>query len=57
MSKLPEGRSVRERNLLVSPASPEKAIRVFLFSSRVLSSEPLRMVAPLMAALEAAMMV
>lgn len=44
-------------NWTVSPASPEKAIRVCLFSARVLSSEALRIVAPRIAALEAAMMV
>lgn len=44
-------------NWIVSPASPEKAIRVCLFSARVLSSEVLRIVAPRMAALDAAMMV
>lgn len=38
----------------VSPASPEKAIRVCLLSCFVLSSEALRMVAPLIAAFEAA---
>lgn len=38
----------------VSPASPEKAIKVCLLSSLVLSSEALSIVAPLMAALEAA---
>lgn len=43
--------------LLVSPASPEKAINVCLLSALVLSSLALRMVAPLMAAFEAAMMV
>ena len=41
----------------MSPASPEKAIKVCLFKARVLSSDALRMVAPLMAALEAAMRV
>ena len=41
----------------MSPASPEYAIRVCLFSSRVLSSVALRIVAPLIAALEAAMRV
>lgn len=41
----------------MSPASPEKAIKVCLFSARVLSSLALRMVAPLIAALLAAMMV
>jgi len=41
----------------VSPASPLKARRVCLFNERVLSSEALRMVAPRMAAFEAAMMV
>ena len=44
-------------SLLVSPASPENAIRVCLFNALVLSSLALRMVAPLMAAFEAAMMV
>lgn len=44
-------------SLLVSPASPENAIKVCLFRARVLSSDALRMVAPLMAALEAAMRV
>lgn len=43
--------------LLVSPASPENAIKVCWFNALVLSSEALRMVAPLMAAFEAAMMV
>ena len=41
----------------VSPASPEKAMRTFLFKFRVLSSFGLRMVAPLIAAFEAATMV
>lgn len=41
----------------MSPASPEKASSVCLFSALVLSSEALRMVAPRIAALEAAMMV
>lgn len=43
--------------ILVSPASPLKAIKVFLFNERVLSSEALRIVAPLIAAFEAAMRV
>lgn len=46
-----------KKSILVSPASPENAIKVCLFSSLVLSSEALRIVAPLIAALEAAMMV
>lgn len=41
----------------VSPASPEKAIKVCLLSCFVLSSEALRMVAPLIAAFEAATIV
>lgn len=41
----------------VSPASPEKAIKVCLLSSFVLSSDALSMVAPLMAAFEAAITV
>jgi hypothetical protein len=41
----------------VSPASPENAIKVCLFKARVLSSDALRMVAPRIAALEAAMRV
>jgi hypothetical protein len=41
----------------VSPASPEKAINVCVLSTRVLSSDALRMVAPRMAALEAAIRV
>lgn len=41
----------------MSPDSPEKAIRVLLLSILVLSSLALRMVGPLIAALEAAMMV
>lgn len=41
----------------MSPASPEKASRVCLFSDRVLSSEALRTVAPRMAALDAAIKV
>lgn len=41
----------------VSPASPEYAMRVCLFKARVLSSEPLRTVAPRMAALDAAISV
>lgn len=41
----------------VSPASPEYAINVCLFSGRVLSSVALRMVAPRIAALEAAISV
>ena len=44
-------------NLLLYPASPEKAIKVCLFNALVLSSVALRIVAPLMAALEAAMRV
>jgi hypothetical protein len=44
-------------HILVSPASPENAIRVCLFNCLVLSSDALRMVAPLIAALEVAMMV
>lgn len=44
-------------NCTVSPASPEKAMMVDGESWRVLSSEAFRMVAPRMAALEAAMMV
>lgn len=43
--------------LIVSPASPLNASRVFGLSSRVLSSEVLRMVAPRIAALEAAIIV
>jgi hypothetical protein len=43
--------------ILVSPASPENAIKVCSFRARVLSSDALRIVAPLIAALEAAMMV
>lgn len=46
-----------QQDIPVSPASPEKAISVFLLSARVLSSEALRMVAPRIAALEAAMRV
>jgi hypothetical protein len=46
-----------EGDVLVSPASPEKAMSVCLFNARVLSSEALRMVAPRIAALEAATMV
>ena len=41
----------------MSPASPEKAISVCLFKALVLSSVAFRMVAPLIAAFEAAMMV
>lgn len=44
-------------NILVSPASPEKAIKVCLLRGRVLSSSAFRIVAPRIAALEAAMMV
>jgi len=44
-------------SLPVSPASPEKAISVCELSTRVLSSEALRMVAPRMAAFEEAMSV
>jgi hypothetical protein len=44
-------------NVLVSPASPVKAMSVWSFSDRVLSSAALRIVAPLIAALEAAMRV
>jgi len=43
--------------ILVSPASPEKAMRVCWFNALVLSSDALRIVAPLIAAWEAAMMV
>lgn len=46
-----------ESGVLVSPASPEKAIKVCLFSSLVLSSAAFNTVAPLMAALLAAMRV
>ena len=45
------------KSSLVSPASPENAINVCLFKARVLSSDALRMVAPLMAAFEAAIRV
>ncbi len=45
------------RCIPVSPASPEYAIRVCLLSCLVLSSAALRMVAPRMAALEAAIKV
>lgn len=41
-------------DILVSPASPENAINVCWLSARVLSSDAFRMVAPLMAALDAA---
>jgi hypothetical protein len=41
----------------VSPASPTNAISVCLFSALVLSSEAFRMVAPRIAALEAAIKV
>ena len=41
----------------MSPASPEKAISVLLFSSRVLSSVAFRIVGPRIAAFEAATMV
>ena len=41
----------------MSPASPENASSVCLFRALVLSSEAFRMVAPRIAALEAAMMV
>lgn len=41
-------------NILVSPASPENAIRVCLLSCRVLSSEAFKTVTPRIAALEAA---
>lgn len=41
----------------VSPASPENAMSECVFSTRVLSSEALRMVAPRIAALDAAMRV
>lgn len=44
-------------NCVVSPASPEKARRLCSFSSRVLSSDDLRIVAPRMAALDEAMSV
>lgn len=43
--------------LPVSPASPEKAIKVWLLSCFVLSSEALSMVAPLIWALDVAIMV
>lgn len=43
--------------LPVSPASPEYAIRVCLFNWRVLLSSAFRMVAPRMAALDAAISV
>jgi hypothetical protein len=54
---LERGEEVWRGGLLVSPASPEKAIKVCLFRERVLSSEALRIVAPRIAALEAAMRV
>lgn len=41
----------------MSPASPLKAIKVFLFRARVLLSDAFRIVAPRIAALEAAMIV
>jgi hypothetical protein len=41
----------------VSPASPENAIKVCLFSCLVLSSEAFKIVAPRIAALEAAIKV
>ena len=41
----------------MSPASPENAIKVCLFNSLVLSSVAFKIVAPLIAALEAAMRV
>ena len=44
-------------NVLVSPASPTNAMSVCLFSALVLSSEAFRMVAPRIAALEAAIKV
>lgn len=44
-------------NIPVSPASPLNAMRVCSFKVRVLSSLALRMVAPRIAALDAAMMV
>lgn len=44
-------------NIPVSPASPEYAMRVCLFKGRVLSSPAFRMVAPRIAALDAAMSV
>ncbi len=43
-------------DVLVSPASPLKAIKVFLVKARVLSSLVLRIEAPRMAAFEAAIM-
>jgi hypothetical protein len=46
-----------EKPVLVSPASPTNAMRTCLLSFLVLSSLALRIVAPLMAAFEAAMMV
>jgi hypothetical protein len=48
---------VQDGHILVSPASPENAINVCLFNCLVLSSEALRIVAPLIAALEVAMRV
>jgi len=50
-------RGNRTKNVLVSPASPEKARMQWSFRARVLSSFAFRMEAPRMAALEAAMMV
>lgn len=41
----------------MSPASPEYAMRVCLFKERVLSSAAFRIVAPLIAALDAAISV
>ena len=49
--------SFEERAILVSPASPENANSVCLFKLRVLSSAAFRIVAPRIAALEAAIKV
>lgn len=57
MSVFPYRDESRSKSLLVSPASPVKAIKVLLFNALVLSSEDFSIVAPLIAAFEAAMIV
>ena len=52
-----KGRVGRNLKLPVSPASPTYAIRVCLFNCLVLSSDAFRMVAPRIAALDAAIKV
>jgi hypothetical protein len=52
-----QGKVQYRMHVPVSPASPENAISECEFSARVLSSDALRIVAPRMAAFDAAMIV